>query len=163
MGTVLLKFRSLQGVSANKERKSGRKRTKPTHQVSHAYKRTSTPLALIFSLPFKKYTKRKHPREREREKKIILREKERERSSKEGRRRSKKRASKTLVHTKVKNHKLLFWSQTIKESRPSNVALRYKAQTRKLGIKSKLSRLLDFILVLDLLDITMNVFCGDML
>ena len=53
--------------SANKERKSERKRTKPSHQVSHAYKRTSTPLALIFSLPFKKYTKRKHPRERERE------------------------------------------------------------------------------------------------
>ena len=68
--------------SANKERKSERKRTKPSHQVSHAYKRTSTPLALIFSLPFKKYTKRKHPREREREKKIILREKEREKPSK---------------------------------------------------------------------------------
>ena len=68
-----------------------------------------------------------------------------------------------MLPYKVKNHKLWFWSQTIKESRPSNLAQRQKAQTRKLGIKSKLSRLLDFISVLDLLDITMNVFCGDML
>ena len=62
-----------------------------------------------------------------------------------------------MLPYKVKNHKLWFWRQTIKESQPSNLAQRQKAQTRKLGIKSKLCSLL----VLDLLDITMNVFCGD--